>query len=151
CAGSTTYCIGGNCTDAGAGGGSAGGGGGGSGSDGGLCPVPCAGTCCSAAQTCEIGQCKPACAASLRCGDGLAEVGCASAQVFYLSACIAPGPACASSSECAMAQYCDTAIGKCLPLAPGNNQCEFRSDGGMFNPVSQWKYQVTSDVYTQVM
>lgn len=113
--------------------------------------MPCGATCCSAAQTCDVGTCRAACAASSRCGTGLLETCCTAMQVCYLDSCTVPGPDCTGSSACPMGQYCDTALGKCLPLAPGNNLCEFRSDGGSFNPVSLWKYVVSTDVYTQVM
>ncbi len=146
CAG-TLVLDGGSGGSSGAGGGS----GGGAGGDGGQCPVPCGATCCSAANTCDLGQCKPACVQALRCGSGLAETCCTSAQVCYLDSCTTPGPDCNGTAACPTGQYCDTALGKCLPLAPGNNQCEFRSDGGVFNPVPLWKYSVTTDVYTQVM
>src|SRR5690349_5099761 len=53
-----------------------GGGGGGSAGDGGLCPVPCGSMCCSAANTCSMGQCVPACAQAMRCGTGLNETCC---------------------------------------------------------------------------
>lgn len=150
----TLVLDGGSGGQGGAGGstGTGGGGGGGSGGDGGLCPVPCGSMCCSAANTCSMGQCVPACAQAMRCGTGLNETCCSLSQVCYLDSCTTPGPDCTgASSQCPTGQYCDSALGKCLPLAPGNNMCEFRSDGGTFNPVLLWKYSVTTDVYTQVM
>lgn len=157
CADNITYCPAGMvCRDGGGGAGGSGGGAGGGGGtvtlpDGGACPVACGTMCCPASQTCTAGQCAPACAAASRCGSGLAEVCCTTAQVCYLDACTAPGPDCTPGSSCPTGQYCDTALMKCLPLAPGNNMCEFRSDGGVFNPVPLWKYAVDAGPYVQVM
>lgn len=129
--------ISGNDGGAGGGGGGVGGGGGGTGgggggsSDGG-CATPCTqgvclgGSCCAAASVCG-GAC------------------CSSAQVCLFSQCVTPGRACQTANDCAMGEYCETALGTdggtavdggaCTQPLPLGGRClarpEVCADGGV--------------------
>ncbi len=77
------------------------------------------------------------------------EVCCATSDVCYLGACTTPGQVCGTSAACPPGQGCEPAIMRCLPLAP-RGTCEFRPDGGAFNPTTLWFAQGAAP-YEQVM
>ncbi|MEW5737760.1 MAG: VCBS repeat-containing protein [Myxococcota bacterium] len=98
----------------GAGGGAGGGGGGGGGgspTDGG-CATACVGSVCIA------GSC---CATASVCGDEC----CASSETCLFSQCVTPGRACQTANDCAMGEYCETALG-----TDGGTVADAGADGG---------------------
>jgi hypothetical protein len=124
---------------------------------GGLCcPAAelCGGACCGDGQRCDRDRCVLDCGADgVLCGEGASAACCDASQVCYLGACIAPGPACASSAECPEGQYCETTAGRCLPRAMGTT-CEYRPPVGPFELTEEWSWSSDPDVlptHDQVM
>jgi len=84
----------------------------------GCCPAAgvCGAACCAEGEVCEDGACHPnwsGCAGE-----------CAAGDVCYEGACITPGAACDATAEtfcfvqCPDGEYCDVALGRCLPRDP---------------------------------
>jgi hypothetical protein len=107
--------------------------------DGTCCPDDrrCAGLCCDVGQVCIDNSCQIDCGDAPRCGDSC----CALGEVCTLGGCLVPGSLCDSHLDCDEEQYCDPALGRCLPLAETSDECEHRPPVGEFEPEVEWHWE----------
>jgi len=91
----------------------------------------------------------PTCASGLRCGP--ASTCCPADDLCIADACTTPGDACADPIDCGADEYCDPAIGRCLPRVAG--RCEYFPPAGVFEPAEQWHWNAstTDPTYVHVM
>lgn len=125
----------------------------------------CGGSNCQLGEVCEVGVCHKDCGAGgVRCSNP--EVCCKSGDICYLDACTTPGQACTAGSPdggtgagsaclpavCPSGQYCESSIGKCLPLTT-TGTCEYRPPTGQFSPKVKWAWSGSSSLptYNQIM
>jgi hypothetical protein len=126
------------------------------GSDGECCPLAelCGTTCCDAGQVCEGAICRLDCSALVRCRDGAgAEVCCADGEVCASGSCFTPVTPCADFIDCGAGEYCEPALGYCLPQ-PGGEECASRPTGGEVVPTLLWHWDgtgVVAPTHVQVM
>lgn len=104
---------------------------------GGIDPVTCdniCGTeCCSDEQSCLVDRCVADCQAEKLCGANQ-ELCCGDGEFCWGNECLPPGDTCEFTEECGLDEYCESLIGKCLPLATGDDKCEFVPPPGSFTP-----------------
>lgn len=99
----------------------------------------CGGDCCSEGAECVAERCITTCAADeTLCGPSGDETCCDATDVCYLGACTTPGIECTSTGECPDNEYCEPAIGRCLPRAMGE-ECVFEPDGD-FTLQEEWNW-----------
>ncbi|MFH1434316.1 MAG: VCBS repeat-containing protein [Pseudomonadota bacterium] len=97
----------------------------------------CAGACCEDGFACVRGECLIDCGGNVRCGD----LCCEASQVCYLEGCLLPGGTCESHFDCGEDEYCEPSIGRCLPLAEGDETCEYRPPVEEFSPTMEWHWE----------
>jgi hypothetical protein len=109
--------------------------------DGACCPEDdiCGGSCCVEGETCMGGYCHLICEGAVRCLDEAGEeMCCTGGDICFMSACTAPGADCGGDADCALDEYCEEAIGKCLPIP--DSDCEYVPPTGLFNPIVEWTW-----------
>lgn len=115
----------------------------------------CGGACCEGAgRTCVADVCVLDCGGSAACGEGDDAVCCGSDQVCLLGECVDPGAPCAGPFDCGSGEYCEASLGRCLPRATGQPECEYRPMMGDFELQEEWHWSGDPDVmpdYDQVM
>lgn len=107
----------------------------------------CGGACCGADSRCEADRCVLDCGATrASCGAGADTVCCATGDLCYLGACTTPGPACASTRDCADGLYCEPTALRCLPRATGT-MCEYRPPVGPLELNEKWHWTGDAEVF----
>lgn len=97
------------------------------------------GDCCGSDDECVLGACLPTCASNVRCKDDL-SVCCGTGEVCLGGACAAPTGTCLDWADCKENEFCDTALGTCLPQAPGAPVCEYKPPVGKLTPILEWSW-----------
>ena len=98
------------------------------------------GTCCAADAACVHDECAPACPGGVRCG-AARDVCCDDGEVCLEGACVAPLGACADDLDCEGSDFCDPALGQCLPLPPGNECDLVPDDPGPLAVELEWSFE----------
>ncbi|MGB0680729.1 MAG: hypothetical protein ACPGUV_13835, partial [Polyangiales bacterium] len=97
-------------------------------------PELCGSTVCRDGQRCNEGVCIAACSdPALLCGEQLDFCCAAGTQTCLMNECVAVGTACEFSEQCALGEYCEPNLGRCL-VDSGRPLCEFRPPVGVFSP-----------------
>ena len=98
------------------------------------------GGCCDPTnEECVSAACLPTCDSAIRCGADLATC-CDVGQVCISEQCETPGAACNDWADCGEAEFCDPAVGACLPQPPGEPVCEYKPPTGPLTPVLEWAW-----------
>ncbi len=99
----------------------------------------CGMSCCGADEICMGGYCHLACEGGVRClaGDGT-EICCSDTEICFMGTCTVPGELCASDADCDLDEYCETSIGRCLPVP--DTECEYIPPPGEFIPIVEWEW-----------
>ncbi|MCA9582265.1 MAG: VCBS repeat-containing protein, partial [Myxococcales bacterium] len=107
-----------------------------------LCGTPA--MCCAEGTECIQGLCVPPCASGVRCGDAL-DVCCESGEVC-VGECTAPGDPCQDAFDCPIGDYCEPALGQCIPqfdtvtctitpnFSPFDVKLEWKTDTSLVEP-----------------
>ncbi|MFK8001616.1 MAG: hypothetical protein AB8H86_18625 [Polyangiales bacterium] len=107
----------------------------------------CGGTCCGdEGEVCVAEQCVLDCGESAACGDGAAAVCCGGEQVCFLGECTEPGMECSGAFDCPEGEFCEPSIGRCLPRATGQAECEYEPRTGEFELAEEWHWTGDADV-----
>lgn len=91
-------------------------------------------------QECVADSCMAMCESGLRCGDTFEC--CGAGQLCLSDACVTPGIECTESLECAVGEYCDPSLSRCLPRP--DSLCEFFPPAGVFEPTQQWHWSAST-------
>ncbi len=94
------------------------------------------GDCCAAATECVAGACVPECPSGVRCGGAC----CAAGDACVAGQCVTPTDPCLDSVDCAPDEFCEPAIGRCLPDLPDPDPCEVARPPSKFEPVLKWHW-----------
>ncbi len=101
----------------------------------------CGDGCCGADETCDDDACWIDCGENERCTDDAgADICCAEEELCYFSRCTAPGDPCMYSEDCPDGWYCETTIGRCMPIMPGSEDCTYEVPVSPFTPAFQCSY-----------
>jgi len=115
----------------------------------------CGGSCCGGDdQRCVADVCVLTCKDAVSCGEGAAALCCDVGDVCLLGSCTTPGAVCASPFDCPEGEYCESSVGRCLPRATGQPECEYRPETGAFELAVEWHWANDPDVmplHDQVM
>jgi len=99
----------------------------------------CGGSCCVEGEACMGGFCHLICEGGVRCLDEAGEeICCEGGTICFMNACMEPGGDCSSDADCALDEYCEEAIGKCLPIP--ESDCEYHPPPGEFSPFIEWSW-----------
>ena len=106
------------------------------------CPLQdlCGSECCGDGQICENALCRLDCGGTARChDDNNAEGCCAASELCVNDSCFLPKLPCKDFLDCPDGQYCEPAVGMCLPQ-PGGPDCESEPTGGAVIPSLVWSW-----------
>ena len=99
----------------------------------------CADFCCEHDEVCMGGHCHLRCSNGVRCLDYMnEEMCCLPGQICFMNNCMSPGAGCITDANCALDEYCEPTINKCLPIPTGG--CEYFPPTGDFSPVLKWTW-----------
>ena len=95
--------------------------------------------CCTVGEECMGGHCHLICEGGVRCLDAMAEeMCCEEGTICFMNDCVVPGGECRSDADCELDEYCELAIGRCLPIP--DSDCEYIPPPGEFIPVVEWTW-----------
>lgn len=88
------------------------------------------------------GECAPSCEGQGElCGENF-EICCPQGDVCVFGECRTPGASCDFFSECDFGEYCDPALGRCMPDDfPEDLVCELEYDFDDFEPGVLWRWE----------
>jgi hypothetical protein len=99
----------------------------------------CGEFCCDQDEVCMGGYCHLSCSNGVRCLDSVGdEMCCLPGEICFMNECITPGGNCSSDAGCALDEYCEESIGRCLPIPDSN--CEYHPPIGQFTPTVEWTW-----------
>lgn len=99
----------------------------------------CAGDCCGSEEVCMGGVCHLRCDSGTRCLDEVGEeMCCVPGEICFMNECVTPGPSCASDVDCALDEYCEISVGRCLEIP--DSTCEYIPPTGVFSPTVEWQW-----------
>jgi hypothetical protein len=88
-----------------------------------------------------IGQCAPDCGAAELCGIDFDEC-CPSGDLCVFGTCRTPGEPCNSFIDCDWGEYCDQALGVCMPDDfPQDIECRLEGDFLELEVVEKWAWE----------
>jgi hypothetical protein len=126
------------------------------GTDRACCPREslCGTVCCGAGEVCDQALCRIDCGETTRCrGDDGVDVCCEAGEVCASGQCFRAERECRDFIDCEIGEYCEPALGRCLPQ-PTGEECVARSTGGEVRPTLRWHWDGTGaqlPQYNQVM
>jgi hypothetical protein len=106
--------------------------------------------CCSWGEECVEGACIAVCGFGIRCSGRC----CGEGELCIAGACNAPGAECDSDGDCDYDEFCDVAVGFCLPIRNEGLTCEREAEFDPFDPDAFWHWdgvEVAGVTYDQVM
>jgi hypothetical protein len=114
----------------------------------------CGSTCCNTGEVCDGALCRIDCGTNVRCRDAAGtEVCCDAGEVCASGSCFLPVTPCEDFVDCAVGEYCEPSLGRCLPQ-PTGDECVARPTGGAVMPTLLWHWNGTGaalPTHVQVM
>lgn len=92
--------------------------------------------CCAAEEACVAGECAPACASDVRCGNDL-DICCADGEICLDGACTPGLGPCTTNAECEDGSYCDPAAGACFAV---DDAPSCSDEGGGLAVALEWAF-----------
>ncbi|MFH1435814.1 MAG: FG-GAP-like repeat-containing protein [Pseudomonadota bacterium] len=106
----------------------------------GPCPEErlCGALCCAGGEICDLGRCRPDCGDRPVCGDP--AICCEAGQTCLSDGCVDLGDTCDRCMGCGPGEFCDPALGRCVPAGAVDEACVFVPPPGAFDPVLLWSW-----------